>query len=369
MQKKQVAILDINSSEIVAVFGERGINNTFIIKNRCSYKYDGFSEGVFFNEEELKILVGKAVDSLISVSKGDLDTVFVGVPGEFSEVLVRDSQISFPSKKKIREEDEDLLYDSAFVVKSKNYTLINRSAINYELDDFRRVSNPIGYSSEILKGKLSFILCKNYFIELIKTIINNKGIPFVEWVSISLAESIYLLEDEVRDRMAVIADVGHISTTISIVQGDGLLYQNAFSFGGGFISAGIAERFSLSFTESEKIKEKINLCVLPKDGEYGYVEIENGQFLSIKEINSIANSNLDFLCEKITESLESCGYNLPEYVTLFITGGGVTSLRGGKEHISNRLGMATEILSPKVPLMERPTESSVLSLLDIALKQ
>lgn len=369
MQKKQVAVLDISSSEITAVFGERGINNTFIIKSRSSFKYDGFSDGVFFNIPELTEVINKAVDSLIRVSKGELVSIYVGVPGEFTEVLVKNGQISFPSKKKIKEEDEDLLFDSAFVIKSNKYTLINRSAICYELDDFRRVSNPIGYTSEILKGKLSFILCKNYFIDLIAPIIKDKQIFNIEWVSISLAEAMYLLEDEIRDRIAVVADIGHISTTLTIVNGDGLLYQDAFSFGGGFISAGITENFSMNFNDAEKVKDKINLCILPKDGEYGYLETDNGTFLNIGEINKIALSNLDFLCEKITESLESSGYSLPEYVPLYITGGGITGLRGAKEHISKRLGMVVEVLAPSVPMMDKPTESAVLSLLDIALMQ
>lgn len=33
MRKKSVAVLDIRSSEITAAVGERGVNNTFIIKS------------------------------------------------------------------------------------------------------------------------------------------------------------------------------------------------------------------------------------------------------------------------------------------------------------------------------------------------
>ena len=36
------------------------------------------------------------------VKKAGLDTVYVGVPGEFTQVMVRDSQISFSKKKKMK---------------------------------------------------------------------------------------------------------------------------------------------------------------------------------------------------------------------------------------------------------------------------
>ena len=52
-----------------------------------------------------------------------------------------------------------------------------------------------------------------------------------------------------------------------------------------------------------------------------------------------------------------------------LTGGGIAFLRGAKEHVANRLGMDVRILTPNVPLMNKPTESAVLSLMDLALEQ
>ena len=42
MQKKEVAVIDVGSSKVTAIIGERGINKTFLIKGRYSYEYDGF---------------------------------------------------------------------------------------------------------------------------------------------------------------------------------------------------------------------------------------------------------------------------------------------------------------------------------------
>ena len=58
----------------------------------------------------------------------------------------------------------DALFEAAFVMASSKYTLINRSAIVYELDDFRRLANPVGSYSEILKGRLSFISLRVFAI-------------------------------------------------------------------------------------------------------------------------------------------------------------------------------------------------------------
>ena len=191
----------------------------------------------------------------------------------------------------------------------------------------------------------------------------------MEFVSSALAEALYLVEPETRDRIAVIADVGYISTTFTIIQGDGLLYQKSFAYGGGYITAAITEKFQTEFDVAEKIKRKVNLSRLTSSSALDVIDAENGQYYGIEEIKHTVLSSLEVLCENLSDAIEGSGYNIPEYVPLMITGGGITYLRGAKEHLSNRLGMSVEILAPKVPLMDKPTESTILSLVDIALEQ
>ena len=365
MHKKQVAVLDVGSSKITVLVGERGVNKTFVIKGKKSFDYEGFSDGTFFDVEQLKSIVGSAIEYLKSVNRQAIEPLYVGVPGEFVKVAVKDAQISFNKKKKITEVEIERLFDSAFVVSGAS-VLINRSAIRYELDDMRRLANPIGCYSEILKGKLTFIVCQNYFIELFDGILNGLGVKQKEYVSSSLAQAMYLIEPETRDRIAMLLDVGYITSTFSLVQGDGILYQKTFSFGGGYITASIAEKYSLNFSLAEELKRKINMCKVSQT-DYDTISADNGEFYSADELIKLVKENLDLLCEKIAEAIDDTGYVIPEYVPLLITGGGISYLRGAKGHLANRLGLSVEIVTPNVPMMNIPTESSLLSLLDISL--
>ena len=369
MQKKHVAVIDVGSSKITAVIGERGVNQTFIIKGRRSYDYDGFEDGLFFDAQKLRQVLLAIADFILKGSYGKIDTVYVGVPGDFTQVIIKDSQISFAKKKRITEEDVDTLFDAAFVMTSKKYTLINRSAIVYELDDFRRLANPVGAVSEILSGKLSFVVCTNYFLEVVKQTLITAGFANVECVSSALAQALYLVDVETRDRIAVIADVGYITTNFSIIQGDGILYQKSFAFGGGYITAGLVEKYSIPFDEAEKIKRKVNISCVSSGSTFDVIDGENGDYYPTNEVKSVVKESLDTLCENLANAFEQSGFIIPDYVQLFITGGGVSYIRGAKEHVSNRLGMPVDIIAPKVPLMDKPIESTVLSLLDLALEQ
>ena len=369
MQKKQVAVLDVGSSKITAIIGERGINKTFLVKGRFEYEYDGFADKVFFDAGKLVDILRSCVHDIRSVLGKDFTLLYVGVPGEFTEVVVRESQISFSGKHRIRSDDVDALYDSAFVIQSPNHTIINRSAIVYELDDFRCLADPIGYSSEILKGKLSFVICDNYFINNVVTVLKNAGVDGVECVSTALAEALYLIEPEVRDRISMILDVGYISTTFTIIQGDGLIFQKSFSYGGGYITAALTEYFDIGFDLAEKLKRKVNLSSFSSNGTCDLIDCDNGNYYPVEEAKKVILKSLDVLCEKLSDALETSHLAVPEYVPLLLTGGGIAFLRGAKEHVANRLGMDVRVLTPNVPLMDKPTQSALLSLMDLALEQ
>ena len=366
MQKKQFAVIDIGSAKITALIGERGVNGTFIIKARKEFLYDGYSEARFFDVGNVKQILFSAAEFINSGSRTPFSAVYVGVPGAFTEVFVKDSQISFPVKKKIDKADVNRLLDAAFVKRSEKSVLINHSAIVYELNDYRRFADPVGAESEILKGKLSFITCSNYFMEVVKNTLTALGFDTVECVSVALSEILYLLEPETRDRVAVLIDVGHIATTFSLVQGDGILFQKNFDYGGGYISAAISQRLDTDFDTAEALKRKINLSAAG-DGAREIVQMPDGGCFDAEEVRQAIRNSIDEFCGCISDAIESSGYVIPDYVPLTITGGGISYLRGAKERISDRLGCAVEIVAPKVPLMDEPTESSVLSVLDLVI--
>ena len=369
MQKKQVAVLDVGSSKITAITGERGINRTFVIKGNASFDYDGFAEGAFLGIESLKNALFAAADSIKKSFHGEVPVLYVGVPAAFTNVVVKNSQISFPKKKKITDEDLDNLYDASFVISGAKYTLINRSPVVYELDDARRLMNPVGEESEILKGILSFILCDNYFIQAVKPVLKAAGIENVEFVSTSLAQALYLVDAEMRDRIAVILDVGYITTSFSVIRGDGLIYEKTFDFGGGYFTASLAEKYDIDFEEAEKLKRKVNLSRKTGHGSMDVMSLDGSAYYSIDELIDTTRYCLDTLCGFVTEITESPNINIPDYVPLMITGGGISYIRGAKEHISNRLGCVVEVIAPNVPLLDEPIRSASLSLLDLALEQ
>ena len=370
MKKETAMIIDVGSSKITSLIGESGVNKTFIVRGRKDFAYEGFCDGEFFDVNSLKQAINDAVENLTQNAGERVKTVFVSVPAEFTMVVRRDYQITFPKRKKVTEEDVNRLFDEAFTEDTDSYTLINRSSILFELDDFRRFADPVGETSETLKGRLSFVLCKNYFIEKFTPELKKAGIDKIEYVSSALAEGLFLIEPEIRDRVAILIDVGYITSSFLVVQGDGIVYQRAFSYGGGYITAALSDEFNVEFDTAETLKRKINICTEVSEGDnYEVTEGEEGYFFPAEKVNGMTVEFLDNICSEIEKSIVLSKLNIPDYIPVYITGGGISYMRGAKEHISKRINMNVEVIGPSVPLFDKPINSSCFAVLDLALSQ
>ena len=366
---KYVSVLDFGSSKISVMIAESGINNTFNIRGTGEVEYAGFYNGSFVEPEKLYESIASCIVKAETNSGLKIEKLHIGVPAEFTFVECKNSSVAFNKKVKIgNEEVADLFSLASREVRHDNATIISRSPIYFVLDDSRKVIDPKGEVSTRLSGLVSFVLADNRFIEIIDGIVQNMGLKEVEYVSSSLAESMYLLDPQVRDSGAILIDVGYLTSFVAHVKGDGLISLSQFSVGGGHISADLCQVLQISFKEAENLKRKVVLSLAATDSDFYEVNV-NGDItpVSAKLTNEIVSSRLDMIVDLINRCLVKMKGN--NYLPIFITGGGVCLLKGGKDYISKGVGENVEVLSSKVPQLSKPTYSSVLGLLDLALKE
>ncbi|MBR4123964.1 MAG: hypothetical protein IKR12_00140 [Clostridia bacterium] len=369
MASKYVSCLDFGSSKISVMIAESGINNTFNIRGTGEMEYAGFYNGGFVEPEKLYEAIAGCILKAETNSGLKVEKLHIGVPAEFTFVECKNSSVAFNKRLKIGDEEVANLFSLASrEVKHDGATIISRSPIYFLLDDSRKVIDPKGEVSTRLSGQISFTLADNKFIELIDNIVKNMGLKEVEYVSSSLAESLYLLDPQVRDSGAILIDVGYLTSFVALVKGDGLIALNQFSVGGGHISADLCQILQISFKEAENLKRKVVLSLAATDSDYYEVTV-NGNVtpVSAKLTNQIVASRLDMIVELINRCLIKMKGN--SYLPIFITGGGVCLLKGGKDYLSKGIGENMEMLSSKIPQLSKPTYSSILGLLDLALKE
>ncbi len=371
MAKKNVAVIDFGTSRISVIIGDRGINNTFDVRGFGDINYAGFMDGQFLEPERLPEAVRAVLAMAENNARAKITDLYVGVPAEFCVSAVRSAQRNFPKKHKISEQDILSMYDEADEFgASTTHTVINRSPIYFALDDGRRVIDPKGVVTTKLGAMFSFVLAERNFLNILSSILEKLKIKFIDFLSEPLAESLYLIEPSDRDACAILVDSGYLTTSVSVIMGDGLVSLHSFSLGGGHIVADLSQQFDLPFNVAEQLKRKIVLSFQPEKGDYYEVvqnEIEYKVDAAIA--NAVVSSRVTQIAKMIGKCLNNCKFEYPSYVPILLTGGGLSYLKGARDLVSKVLNKDTRIIAPPVPQLDKPHVSSLLGLLDVALKQ
>lgn len=179
-----------------------------------------------------------------------------------------------------------------------------------------------------------------------------------------------LLRPEQRDRYAVIVDVGYITGSVAAIKGDGLLSLSSFSQGGGHIAGDISVLLNLPFEVAEKVQSKLDLNLNYSEEEYFEVTGLEGEPLRIsaKDAKDIAFARLDSIANIIRQAFEIAGKDCPDYAAVYLTGGGLTEIRGAKEYLSASLNRPIEVLTSGLPRFDKPALASTMALFETASK-
>lgn len=368
MGRKSVAVLDIRSSAVTVVIGEAGINHTFIFRGRDTQPYSGYDADGFFDVEELANAIAAAVSAVEHSSMEKIKEIVVGVPGNFIELLTKRHLISFQFGRRVMPQDITTLYESGMKGKAEGGRIIRRSNMYFITSDKRRTINPVGMRSDSLEGFLCYFVCSDYFTDTIERILHNYGVRKVSFMPASYAEGMYLIPPKARDGNAVLLDVDALSHTFSVVCGNGILFQRSAYEGGDHILARIYEKLNVPYYAIKELCRQVNLS--GRDAPNHEVEtVYDKQSVRVNAdaLRKAVKEELDVLCERITGYLEECPEKTIAYRPILLTGGGLSYIRGAQEHISRRLDKVVEVLSPKLPYYSKESQSSLLSVLDMAL--
>ena len=219
--KQSVAIMDFGTSKITVLIGSRGINNSICLDGIGMCEYAGYSCGNWLDLEHLPSAILQAISCAEKSARVHADKLYIGVPNEFSMCKVNDVSISLNKKRRVTDQDVEILRETGNRFASDpDWSVINIQPIYYMLDDAHKLIDPVGMDSTRLGGSISYMLAKTDFIEVVDLAVDSADIHETEYVSSSLAEMLFLFDDYTRDKCVMFADIGAIGTSLTIGRGE-----------------------------------------------------------------------------------------------------------------------------------------------------
>ena len=370
MQKKLTAVLDFGSSKLYLCLGRRGVNNTFAIRCLTETKYDGFADGEFLEPEKLYDAVSSAIESGEISGKNKIQSLYVGVPAEFCMVECKNITKHFAGKTKLTDEIiEEISGDAVNREYLKEKTLISCKPNYVKLDDDRKVMRYSGEKTTKISAEICSVYVENYFIKTVNSILAKIGVESVVYICASEAEAQYLLTQEERTRENIIVDIGYISSSVMCAYGNSLIDLKAFSLGGAHISADLSECLEITFQQAEALKREIVLSINSKRTEECYeVDVKDKILpVPINFANEVVKARLDMICQLIKKIIHTFGVENSQFVPVYLTGGGISYIKGVRDYLAKSIGRNVELLVPSMPELAKPHLSSVVSVLNSAL--
>ncbi len=364
MGRKSVAVMDIRSSKITMLVGERSVNNTFVFTAMKSVSYGGYADGRFFNERELSELAVNTLREVERVSNMKIRRLYIGVPGEFLKVLLDEPVTGFPKQKRIAAGDIDALYESGRQ-EFAEMTFLRASCAIFTTSDKRVVIDPVGIMSSSLKGLVSYFYCTKYFTDLMERIFEGTGIT-LKFLPSTLAMACYLIPSETRDEYAFLLDVGDNSSTVMLMQGNAILKQTTAPVGRTQIVAELMKALSVPYDVASSLLPKTNLYTRSNAGKAEFMNAKGTYEIDLDVLVSAVKDGLDAVCEIVGSFMENMQGRELDYKPIYVTGEGICDIRGALEHVSKRVDRVCEYITPNLPYYDKPSMSSFISLVDMA---
>jgi len=371
MSNKFVSILDFGSQKLSVFVGAKDVNNSITVKGFAQEHYEGFCDGEFLDSKGVQPAIKKVIQSAEENCGIKIKELVVGVPTEFCYSLCKNITQNYLKPKKISSFDIDELYNAVNDFQNiKTHQVINKDHVYFVLGENNKVNNPIGQVETKITACFSYILCEKKFINFICSILKNIGINTVSFVSSAYAQSLYLFDEESRDRYALLVDCGYITTSVSLARGRGILNLSSFSLGGGHISADLSKCLRIPFSSAEALNKKIVLCIEPKNDDM-YDLLVDGEVIpiSMKVANAIAESRIEVIAQGIQKCFNAWHYNFPDFIPVYLTGGGLSFMKGAKDVLSKIINKNVQIVQMPYSQYNKTNYSSCMAVLSYALNQ
>ena len=368
MRKRRVAVIDVGSSKITALSVNYNKDGSFTTGLLVDEQYGGFSEGEFFDENEFEDAVRRAFKEIKANSKFKFSEIIVGVPNAFIKLQRKRFKIDFQKVKKITNKDVKKLIETG-ENKSEfgGYELVDELSISFGVNG-KKVFDPIGFHASELGGFISYIFARNSFLQSVRIALIKEKSAVIRFVSSDYAVGKYFLGDKLKTEPVIIADIGYISSSFSLLYGGGIVDAVSVDAGGGFITADLMKRYSIDLSDAETLKRSINLGL--KDGITGNYKIQTDTGVMefpISEINGGAKEVIDEAVGALDDFIDNNKAKFQGEIKVYLVGGGISRIRGAVQHVSARISTDVEILKPDLPSYDRPERSSAIALAGYAI--
>jgi len=368
MKNKYVAVLDFGSSKITCMAASKVADSgEFLIRAIGQSVYNGFDDNNWYEPDTIRGAIRDAITQVENKLNTAIKEIYVGVPGVFCAVATGEASLTFHSKKKIDKDDVAEIIKKADIFENVAELIpLGGKPVYYVLDGAIKTYDPVGNIASKLTGLVSFSFMKSTFRNSIAPILMEKGVTKIVYVNGCEAQASFVTQSMFGTAgHAIILDIGHITTNVTLCGGNGVLFGKTFALGSGYLASDLCQVIGCDFNYAMSILEKVNLNLEIQEGDAYSI---NGRMVDAKRTNEVIKARIGQIADYIIKSFNYCNMPIPSNTPIVLTGGGLTYLRGGADCLASFLGKQIRTYESVNPQTRRNEYTSTYGLLAEAVK-
>ena len=367
--KSTIAAIDFGTSKIVTLVAETSGSQRCDIVGAGISMYDGFLEGEWNNTMALNEAIQKSISEAENQSKRKIREINVGVPGEFTRVYaVETSVTSQGADPRVTPRHVEKIFANADKRLSPvRGVVVHRSPAWFMVDGGKKTLEPVGLKGNELKALVSFVVADTFFLDDVMARLRDMNITVSGFFSSSTGEAMLYLLEEDRDRTALLIDVGYLCTDVMAVEGDAVIFQKTLPVGGGHIAADVAEGLNISLESAEQIKREYVYGISTISQSYtvtGGDGVKADTFTQ-EQVAEVLEPRVDEIAEMIKECIDESGMKLSDWSNIYLTGGGLSLNRGGRDYLAAKLEKPVRDTVKRTIKLSSPIYASAMGLMDL----
>ena len=366
--RSTISVLDFGTSKIVALIAEVSARQRCDIIGAGTTPYDGYANARWNNGAAVNEALATAIATAEEQARASVKSVFAGVPGQFSKVY------SFEVKVDLQGADPHVSsrdISALFALADEQGqgipgTPIHRSPAWFVVDDGKKTLEPLNQHGNELRALISYVVADRFFIEDITQRLLAVGKTAAGFFSTPMGEAMLFISETASDRPALLIDIGYLNTDIMAVEGDAIIFHKTLPLGGGHIAADLAYGLEVPLESAEQIKRSFEFG--PGSTKTSFdVFIENGstETFTRDKVSEILLPRADEICDAIIAAVKESGVRLGNWSPVYLTGGGLSINKGGREYLSEKMERPVRELPRKAVKLSSAIYSSSLGLLDL----
>lgn len=367
--KTTVAAIDFGTSKIVTLIAENdGSQRSDIIGVGIAY-YDGFSGKMWNDPDALNEAIQSSIQDAGARYKKQVREVYVGVPAAYTTVYAMESSVTLKGGAEPQVELQDVrrvFAEAQEQIKDTVGFQIHSSAAWFRVDEGQKTLEPVGTKGHVLKGFVSYVKVDMDFVQDVNNRLTELGYVVKGFFSTAAGQSMLFLPEQDRDKTSVLIDIGYLNTDVMVMEGDALIYLDSIDLGGGNITADLAQGLDIHMKAAEEIKRSYVFGIVTnKTFDVPPMDGQPGKSFPAEQVKEIIEARVEEIAEEIQHSIENSGIKLGNWSNMYLTGGGLSLNKGGKDFISHKLDRTVRDVPNRTVKLNSASFTSVLGLLSL----